>query len=102
MTADDALAQGFADGIKTAVLPALAQMAARGAPLLAKATPALQGVGRAVVGGGLRAANALGVGQQATSMVRQGLRSSPNFMRNVGLGTGAAALGGAYMAGRAS
>lgn len=99
-TAQQAMAQGFADSLtKEAFLPALAGVAARVAPALA-------GVGRAVVGGGMRAANAAGMGQQATSLVRKGLRASPNLMRNVGAATvgagalGAGALGTGYVAGR--
>lgn len=101
MTSEDiARMQGFNDGMtKKAVLPAIAAIGARVAPMLAR-------VGRSVVGGGMRAAGALGAADTAKGLVRQGVRSSPNFMRNVGAATvgagalGAGALGAGYLAGR--
>jgi hypothetical protein len=102
---EKAIMQGFADGMaKEAALPVLATVGARAAPMLARATPMLANLGRSIVGGGMRMANAMGMGEMATNLVRKGIRSSPNFMRNVGiagLGVGATGLAGAgYMAGR--
>lgn len=62
----------------------------------------LAGLGSRVVGYGMRAANAMGKAPAAKKFVQGRLAKSPNFLRNVGIGTaatGAAGLAGAgYLA----
>jgi hypothetical protein len=102
----DALMQGFHDGLtKEALLPALAGIAARATPMLARVgTGLVRGAGQLAKGvGGAQASQAFG------SLVSKGVRASggqASFMRNVGgaaLGAGAvgaAGMGAGYLAGR--